>query len=149
MNNSNLSDFGAPNSFFLPEDYKSFLMNFEAFDLKGRLFYVDSLDQYKEIVSMLNYENLQTANATMDNQNLVCPSNFLVIGRGIQNGLLLLGRDPSCMGVWYFDPPLLTAYNDPDENLYLVSDSFSQFLALLKKEVHINKTVKKTIYRWA
>lgn len=147
MNNSNLSDFGTANSFFLPEDYKNFLMNFEVCDLKGRLFYVDSLDQYKEIVSMFNYENLLTANATTDNQNLMCPSNFLVIGREMQNGLLLLGSDHSCMGVWYFDPPRLIAYNDPDENLYLVSDSFSQFLALLKKEVHINKTVKKTISR--
>jgi len=126
-----------------PEDYRTFLLTHNGgqpkpyfFKVPGWQYQQSLVNELKGIVSNSQSVDLREDNSIMEGR---LPKGFVSIGDDPGGNKILISLDGSTRGKIYFfdhenEPDVSTDKLEDYSNIYLLADSFDQFLNSLKEE---------------
>lgn len=124
-------------NFKLPDDYKEFLINFNGGVPEERYstFLVDSIKQEigLQVLYGLNLEDGLDLREWYDEYQDDLLPNCIMIGHGIGFGFIILMNSQEKSGVYFWDNTFELDESSECENVYKISDTFKNFLDIVKK----------------
>lgn len=119
-----------------PDDYTDFLMNFN-----GAIAGVDanaelvSTEEYIDIDSLFGLhckKDFLDFEHWMSKYGDEIPPDFVIIGRDILGGFIILGCSEEHAGVYYWDSAFNFKTSNANRNVYSVAESFTEFFEKLR-----------------
>ena len=123
--------------FRLPDDYRNFLLTFNGGVPKDKYSYF-KLNGVEECIGLqvlygLNVDVDLDLKEWFDEYNGDLLDDSIIIGHGLGFGFIVLINSPDVSGIYFWDHTFELDCTSEDENVYKISDSFSDFINALKK----------------
>ncbi len=134
LNAARVAKFESVLGFALPKDYREFLLLNNGGKFHGATVLVPGLDERVALDVFLGLDLEQGQN--LDEWNLTMRKDLtdgsLIIGTDPGGGFILLSAYSSWAGVYYWDHAFWFEKSSPKNNLYLIAESFSALMAMVK-----------------
>ena len=120
----------------LPDDYKAFLSESNGVNVSDGYIYVEALEQHIMMGVLYGVGTPNNSADIMRNNREYRDDvwiNSILIGGDVCGGWILLVCDGENDGIWYYDHSYFFENSTDESNTYLIADSFSKFMNMMKE----------------
>lgn len=126
--------------FKLPSDYKEFLINFNGGvpEVKYSAFTLNELQENigLQVLYGLDLEENLDLREWYEEYEGDLLDDCLIIGHGLGFGFIVLVNSPEISGVYFWDNTFELENSSEDENIYKISNTFSEFIEEIKSPLN-------------
>lgn len=125
--------------FILPSDYKEFLIKYNGGvpEIKYSTFTLSSLqiDIGLQVLYGLDIEEDLDLRTWYEEYKEDLLDDCLIIGHGLGLGFIVLVNSPEVTGVYFWDNTFELETSSEEENIYKISDTFTEFIHNIKSPI--------------